>query len=230
MISHDFKCIFVHPTKCGGTSIFTLFCDHYGLTKSEGKKKFNRGSYNQPNYDHNIALDYVRNGLVSEETYNEYFVFSVCRDPIKRFVSFYTFMRGENNGRTYSSIMNLDDFADQFYDEIFSQKARPGKTQAFNFVRPQFDFVTNEQGKMIVDCVMDINQLNKHFSFVKKKIGFDCPRVPHLNKSGVRIKDHLRISDKVVKLVKELYPYDFSLYQKISIEDTPWFQSRKKIS
>ena len=86
MISHDFKTIFVHIPKTGGTSIEAMFgfaeYDKFGLLT---KDKVGKGK-------HWGAKEYYQ---YWEDFYKDYFKFTVVRNPWERDLSLYNMMKGQ---------------------------------------------------------------------------------------------------------------------------------------
>ena len=223
MIAYDYHGIMVHIPKTGGTSIFQFFCDMYGVGRVEGKKKiFNMGRYCDPNFDHNRAIDYTENNVVSQEIWEKFFKWSVVRDPVKRFVSFYTWMRGEPNGRTFANMMSLDEFVDIFEERLWNVEAGPGQPQGYNFVRPQHEFIIHD-GQIMVDMILQTERLSSHFEHLRKTLNLPDGELGHVNKSGGRVKKTLKITQRQVEFVEKLYKEDFELHEKISGE-SPWFK------
>lgn len=72
MISHELKCIFLHPNKCGGKSI----------EKAIWQVEPQSGSA-----DHRHAKDYILE--YGQETWDNYFTFGFSRNPWDRLVSIY---------------------------------------------------------------------------------------------------------------------------------------------
>ena len=65
MISHQYKCIFTHVNKCGGSTIDAVFNGKGG---------------------HKLALNYKR---MYPKKFDSYFKFSFVRNPWDKMVSFY---------------------------------------------------------------------------------------------------------------------------------------------
>ena len=65
----------------------------------------------------------------------------------------------------------------QFVEDILPSKLFNNK---FYFVRPQLDYITNDQGHIMVDYVAKLETLNRDFEVVRETLNVDGP-LPHVN-------------------------------------------------
>jgi len=81
-ISHKFKCLFLHNPKTGGTSVREAFTELDPVTKNRVCFLHSDAKYSKAFMDYH-GWDW-----------NDYFKFSIVRNPFPRMVSFYEHMRG----------------------------------------------------------------------------------------------------------------------------------------
>lgn len=183
MISHNHECIFVHVPKTGGQSVETVFLELHGLTWATREPLLMR-----PNPDpakgpahlaHLKAREYVDLGYVDAATFDRYFKFSFVRNPWDRLVSEYRYLRLD--GKTPFSFFVNESLAKT--DE-YSDIAR--------HVCPQIDFLTDAQGKLIVDFVGRFETFADDFDVVARRLGLGGVALPHQNASRGRTPSRLR--------------------------------------
>lgn len=95
MISHKYKCIFVHIPKCAGTSVNKLLSENTIF------------DYRTPNYDflygwcpkrklflqHATVQELLELDLISTKIWNEYYKFTIIRNPWDRLISSYNWIK-----------------------------------------------------------------------------------------------------------------------------------------
>ena len=93
MISHDFRCIFIHIPKVAGQSIEHFFLDLHGLDwDSRGSLllRHNPDRARGPvRLAHLTAREYVDCGHIGQSDFDAYFKFAFVRNPWARLVSEY---------------------------------------------------------------------------------------------------------------------------------------------
>ena len=85
MISHRFKCVYVHVPKAGGQSIESVFVEQHGLTW-ETRAPLLLSPCNDRRFGprflaHLTAKEYVALGHLSQQDWDEYFTFAAIRNP-----------------------------------------------------------------------------------------------------------------------------------------------------
>jgi len=98
MISDSKKFIFIHISKCAGTSI-TSNLSKYKTDYSNSPLLWKYGS------DHSIYTEY--NSLLKNKI-SDFFIFSFVRNPYDRFLSLYTYWREGKHSHTRSKINGID--------------------------------------------------------------------------------------------------------------------------
>lgn len=169
MISHNHKCIFIHIPKAAGTSLIRVLSDPPKTDKTDqlvlpfepDENKFD------PPPPHLRAYDYVKYGLITKELFDSYFKFAFVRNPWDRIVSEYKYRM---HAHRYS-----------FKKYLFEHFPRPSWSDEYCHVIPQYDFLHNEHGNMLVDFVGRFENLQKDFSYVCDKLNIETKTLPHRN-------------------------------------------------
>lgn len=183
--------IFIHIPKVAGQSIEHFFLDDIGIKKSEALDILVGPNLDPkkgpPKLAHLTALDHLTYGYLEEKDFNEAFKFSFVRNPWSRTVSFYKFLGFQN-------FISFDYFLKNYFLTDWFQKN-------YWFVRPQADFVTDAEGKLIVDFVGKFESINKDFEQVLSMLNMPNQSLPYFNKtkqSYQKIYHTLRRNPKLV--------------------------------
>lgn len=176
MISHPHRCIFVHVPKCGGQSVETMFVRDLGLTWEQRApllmRQAVRGEPAPPMVAHLLAKDYVRNGYISQELFDDYFKFAVVRDPYARAVSIYRFLKAE-------LLMTFRQYLTGYLTEAVTDPDHPMHW----FVRPQVDFLYDGD-QLLVDRVLTLDQVDAEVPEIARSLGVTDCAVPRINVSA----------------------------------------------
>jgi hypothetical protein len=121
------------------------------------------------------------------EYWENYTTFSIVRNPISRFISFYKYWKMNEN---------LDYDINQFIKNIDKIKT-PIKNQQSWFIC--------ENDKIMVDVIIKYENLYEEL----KKIKID--NIPHLNISKIKDESFLNISKTSIDILHNLYKEDFKL-------------------
>jgi hypothetical protein len=178
-VSYEHKFIFIHIPKCAGSSIRKAFkdagvqLDWEGPVRPEQKAKY---SINEKWLHHLHASALKR--ILPEKFWEESFKFSFVRNPWDRLVSKYHF-----NKRMYAINPHFRQRRPEWADSLdrssnFEEWVRLG----IDYVRPSMGFITDENGKLLVDFVGRHENLQQDFNFVCEKIGIHA-ELPHEMKS-----------------------------------------------
>lgn len=177
MISHQHKCIFVHVPKTAGQSIEHAFIEFNGLTWETREalllRPRTKPEEGPRRLAHLIAREYVTCGHMTQEQYDAYFTFSFVRNPWSRFVSLYRALG--YNMRFQFKLFVLHEF-------------NRTETDGYSWlVRPQSDFIIDENGNPLVDFIGRFENLQNDFSHVCGQIGIPVTDLSHTNKSKTKI-------------------------------------------
>jgi len=177
MISPQHKTLFVHIPKVAGQSIETVFLEDLGLSWDDRgqllmrkKQKHEKGPYRLA---HLRARDYVALGYLDEVTFNDFFKFSFVRDPYARTLSLYHYLG-------YSRIISIS----CFLDKVVRKKVEEGHF----FFMPQYDYLYDPSGKLLVDFVGKLEQISEDAQTVFNKARLQGKQLPHINKSEKGLK------------------------------------------
>jgi hypothetical protein len=169
LISHKQKFIFIHVAKTGGSSvshalmpyckprIFSFLHNYFHLININIFKPFP--------YDGHISARALANEI-GHDTFNDYFSFSMVRNPWDWQLSMYHFMLSRPKHPTHQTIKDLGSFEKyiQWRSEVgmHSQKA----------------LLSNKKGELMIDYVGRFEELQKHFDIICEKIGIKA-ELPH---------------------------------------------------
>lgn len=166
-ICHQRKLIFVHIPKNAGTSIHSLF------------------NTNPKDYLPDKKWNEYKNHF--EKYWDTYTSFTIIRNPISRFISFYKYWKMNHN---------LDYDINTFVDKLDEIKTPIKNSQSW--------FICDEN-KVMVDVT--IKYENLHEDLKKIKINY----IPHLNISEIEDESFLNISKTSIDILEEFYKEDFKL-------------------
>jgi len=187
VLSRKKNFIFVNIPKVAGTSIARTLKVKFGNIKDDSEfvslvnnlpfdpdddKKFD------PQGPHLRALDYVKYDYINQAEFDEYFKFAFVRNPWDRIVSEYKY-RGHYN--KYS----LKEF-------LFHHMPRRCWSDEYCHIIPQYDFLYDSNGKLLVDFVGKFENLQEDYDKVCEKLNIEKHMVLHQNKSsGIRRNTNL---------------------------------------
>jgi hypothetical protein len=173
VISHQYRCVFVHIPKTAGMSIEQVFVDLVGLTwKTRAPLLLGRNEdprRGPPKLEHLRAGEYLACGHLTAAQLESYFKFSFVRNPWDRIVSEYKY-------RGYP--VKVD-----FKTYLFKHLPPPGWSDTYSHVMPQYDFLHDETGTLLVDFVGKYETLQAGFDTVCARLGIPPTRLPWVNRS-----------------------------------------------
>ena len=111
---------------------------------------------------------------MTQEQYEEYFKFAIVRNPWDRLVSFYKYL-GYKNQMDFKTFVT-----EEFKNKVFKER--------YWFVGPQYEYVVDKNGKMIVDFIGKFESLQEDFDRACPLMALPATNVPHVNKSSERNK------------------------------------------
>ncbi|WP_207063156.1 sulfotransferase family protein [Motiliproteus sp. SC1-56] len=174
MISEKYECVFVHIPKAAGQSIERFFLNLHGLSWKERAPLLLR--YNpEPDLGperlaHLKSSEYVSCGYLDEDQFNRYFKFTFVRNPWARLVSEFRY-------RDYDKQMSFRDFV------LGGLPEECDYSDAYRHIAPQYDFVYDESGKLLVDFVGKFENLQDDFKVVCEALAIQGSTLPHANLS-----------------------------------------------
>lgn len=186
MISHEYKFIFVHIDKTGGTSCINAIFPYIKV-----------GQSGHDFYNKHIDITYYINTF---ENHQEYFKFTFVRNPFDRALSkyFHHYHRPTGGGTKIEK---------KAREMQFKTWVKKGGLKVF---KPQYNFMYKES-KLLVDFVGRFENLQEDFNIVCDKIGIPRQQLPHKNQS--KHKHYTEYYDDETKeIVAEKYAKDIEYF------------------
>lgn len=165
MISHEKKCLFIHIPKVAGTSLIAFLQDK----GAEPRPPSMPDDPFDPPPPHLRAGDYLKYDLVSPEQFDAYFKFAFVRNPWDRLVSEYVYRL---RPRKYD-----------FKTWVFHRFPRPSWDDRYCHVIPQYDFLHDGDGRLLVDFVGRYENLQADFEEVCRRLDLPQASLPRDNVS-----------------------------------------------
>ena len=170
MICHDHRCIFIHVPKVAGKSVEQVFLDLVGVPWEERStlllRKNDDPALGPERLAHLTAREYVECGHVAPEEFDSYFKFAFVRNPWARLVSEY---RYRNISTRYS-----------FKDFLLRGLPEPSWRDTYRHIMPQYDFLYDDKGDLLVDFVGRFERLQQDFDIVCQRLGIPQTPLPHI--------------------------------------------------
>ena len=189
MISYDKKFIFVHINKTAGTSMEKALAD-YGVKKLEekGDLKFEL-NYNQSQH---FNCDEYKKYLGSE--YDDYFKFTVVRNPFDRVVSYYY-------GGAIQKGLNFKDWVvDRYLNENYKDYIRMYSDYAYWFDKDE------------MNCVLKFENLDQDFIKLKETLDLNCELgKANVNKSRTHYRDYY--DNKTKDIIENHFEKELNTFQ-----------------
>lgn len=219
MVSHQYKCIFIHIPKCAGTSIEEAL-GHFSLYNGRGKqdhrtlrqleplslntfsnieniKEFVRG---YRNIYFNKVLNPKNKYVVNKSQFDSYFKFTIVRNPYTRVFSWYKNV--------------IRDKEHQKKLEVDSQISFPDFVKRFigtGMLRSQLYYIVNYKGDVDLDRVIKFEEISNDFPQVAKILDLDISDLPHNLKGST--SDYQEYYDtETFELVSKHYKEEIKLF------------------
>lgn len=179
MISHEKKFIFTHINKAGGTSVRHMLKKFDKNTVGhhiDGRRKhtFLYLPMELPKGSKNYLPPILAQ---SDNKFDDYFKFTFVRNPWSRMVSFYFHMlkRKWKGGGDKSALAESKSVQKiSFRDWILGTKEYSFKSTIL--IYPQLDWVTDQNQKIGVNFIGQLETFEKDFFYVCDKIGMERPK------------------------------------------------------
>lgn len=186
IINEESKIIFIHIPRTGGTSVRELF--------------------DFPLWGHQCFASSLKEQLGHK--YNEYFKFTIVRNPWDRMVSYYHFLKDDPIGTKYSYPGGLAD--DESFKSWIMRRFGPGSQ-----IHPNGDYYTKKwlgdyDGNILVDHIIKFENFEEELQPILDKYELNKP-IPHLNKS-IREPYQEYYDDESKEIVRENFAKDIILF------------------
>lgn len=221
MISHHYKCIFIHIPKCAGTSIESALGHLEGHSGRSGQDHRSIRMIEKPSFNKNIITskdnfkEFLRgikhhkinkilnpkNKLtVTEDQYNNYFKFTVVRNPWARAFSWYKNVMRDELHREYLGITS-----DLTFDKFL--QCQIGQ----DLLKPQTHWLKNYQGEIKLDYIGKFENIQQTFNDIKSQLNLPDINFPHKIK-GVTDDHRQHYDQKSIELVRECYSEEIKMF------------------
>lgn len=186
----DHQLLFIHVPKNAGTSIAAAV---YGYSPAH------RSAY----YFHSVAKDFIDRAQS----------FAVLRDPVDRFLSTYWFIRNGGGDdvamnpsfrAAVAGIETLDallDFTEANIKDVY---------KLYNVLRPQWWYVTDDQGRILVDRLFILGEHQDEMSAFLSQFG--VAEIPTKNRTK---KGALDLTEAQAERIRRLYARDVELIERV---------------
>ncbi len=210
IISHGRKYIFVHIPKTGGTAL-TLALE--GRVKKDDiligdtpkavqrRRRLKGVQTSGRLWKHARLVDIY--GLVTQDQIEEYFTFTLVRNPWDRLVSYYHWLRGQTFDHPAVGLAQRLDFSGFLNDEHTRRTVRTGSYRQFMY---------DKAGMERCDLYIRLEHLQQDLAPLEQHLGFSLGRIPVVNSSS-RGADYRRYySDADARMVAEICAGDIARF------------------
>jgi hypothetical protein len=200
LVSHRHRFVFIHVYKVAGTSMRAAlepFCED--RWRRRAARVLGRTRLYRPNLPpvHLTALQ-VRDRL-GRKVFDDYFTFAFVRNPWDWQVSLYHYMLKMPDHRQHDLAKGFSGFDDYIRWRVEKE------------VRLQKAFVTDDEGRVIVDYIGRMEHLGDDFRHVCRAAGLPPIRLPHENRS--RHRDYRTYyTDETREMVARAFAEDIDLF------------------
>ncbi len=165
---------------------------------------------------HLKSSEYVSCGHMDEDKFNSYFKFAFVRNPWSRIVSEYRY-------RNYHKKMSFKDFI------LHGLPTESNYSDDYRHITPQYDFLHDETGKLLVDFVGRFERLQEDFDLISSQLGIIHSQLPHINASKQKssligklmfLKERSKnyhytdyYNEETERLVRNMYKKDIQAFQ-----------------
>lgn len=198
-ISHQYKCVFVHIPKNGGSTIED-YLDIKGKDRDiEMKITFNGV---------NAAWRHLPAPTIREiypEIYSEYYKFTFVRNPYDRVVSEYFWQNRSNPDL-------LNNSEEVLVKKFTSWMYATYKNQSSHKTCQQYRFLYDLDGNFMVDQVFRFENFKTEIKKLLSKLEIKNKENIHANKSRHIIDKNLLLNEKNKKFIFQKFELDFKLF------------------
>lgn len=220
MVSHKHKCIFIHIPKCAGTSFENLLGHFEGHSGREGQDHrsirmlqtpipVKKALGNSENIKELIRRyrEYIRKHanpnnklMVNERQFDQYFKFSIVRNPWYRLHSWYrNVMRDSIHQKNYKIPANIS------FEKFIMSFAGTG------FLRPQTYWLKDFDGKVKLDFIGKFESLDDSFMRISQALDISADGLPH-NLKSKQIDISTDFTVKAVNFINDYYAEEIEMF------------------
>lgn len=201
------KFIFFHLYKCGGTSLRTL------LNK---KFKENQEVLSGHCLPRDLKYHYYFRGKEYEDKFDEMFKFTIIRNPFDFLLSTYHYARAYTHHFWHNDVINMEfnDFPKFYVDKINTSKQIDETSYGSNKITTPYEFIRDYDGKVIVDFVAKLENIEKDMDFILKKLRIKSIDFPLVNVNINNDKPYQLVYDKPTRdFVEKHFAKDFEYFE-----------------
>jgi Sulfotransferase family len=199
MICHRWKTLFIHIPKTGGQSVEQVFLDRMRLSWASRGPLLLTTNHNPeagpPFLAHLTAEEFLSNGHLAPIDFDDYFRFTIVRNPWDRAVSEYKYR--------YANEMGFRDF-------MLTAYPAPIGSNEERHLLPQWSFVHDQSGQCLVDQLIRFEHIERDFAAVSSRIFGEPVVLPRVNTSPDR-RDYREFYDAETReLIAHRYRRDIA--------------------
>ena len=203
MISHFHQAVFIHIPKNAGQSVESAFLSDLELSWNERaplllRPRVDCDNKTPPRLAHLTGNQYVELKYMTEQMYNSYYKFAICRNPWDRAFSLYKYLT--KGSKPFAKFVKED-----FEREIH---------QRYHwFAMSQAKYLLGNDQQLLVDRILRFETLESDFKEIATKLGLKSTILPHVNKSKNPAKTSYRdeYCEESKKIIAEIYADDIKL-------------------
>lgn len=193
----ELQAIFVHIPKCAGSSVEALLRGYASKRPISG---------------HMRAQDFRK---FFPEKFRDYYTFSICRNPAKRFQSAFYFLQEIEEAKAPAAFRFSEERLKPYGNDInaFCEDFFSKKNAVFSFVHfyPQYTFLCDQKKNILIDDVFKLENLASEWDILKEKLGVNEQSLPEVNKTKTEKSKRQPLTDKSKALIFEHYKTDYEL-------------------
>ena len=207
-INDDYRVVFVHIPKNGGTTIEYLLGMH-GNLKTVGIVPYENQVQNEFLFgagSQEFTAEKIKE-TIGKKKYSDYTSFCISRNPYSRMVSYISWLR-QFRPHVTKSVLSIEEFNIEL-SNLYQKFLKYGFSELY--LKPQWHYVYNDNKELLVDEVFLFEEYYKIYSFissvtsspvnstVKRMPSNHYPYQKYLNKDSIDI-------------INKMYNEDFTLF------------------
>ncbi|NOQ92935.1 MAG: hypothetical protein GQ552_09510 [Flavobacteriaceae bacterium] len=204
LISDSHKFIFVHTRKAAGSSIrntlepFSIKKPTDILSKVKSRVLQIEGNYHKYAFRQHSDIMTAKK-IMPKELFDSYFKFAFVRNPWKRLVSEFEFIKRKPNHGRHKKVMKMT-----FNDYI--------KYQAQRFDAHQINMLADKNGELQMDFIGKFENLQENWNFICNKLNIQNKELTH-RKKATKVDYNEYYIDENKELVAKLWKKDIDAFE-----------------
>jgi len=201
LINEEKKFIFFHLFKCAGSSMRKV------LTTNEELCYEYFGGHCLPRDGKELMYKDKKKTM-----FNNYFKFTFVRNPFDWLLSTYNYILAYPNHINHEAVKSLDlaGFIQHYVDVMMLNE---GRGVGMNKCVTMYDFITDKDGKLLVDFVGKFENVNKDMEYVLGQVGIPYVELPFVNVNPSRVSDYrVCYNEEAKDLVEKYFEKDLDYF------------------